>query len=78
MPNYSWNQPCCEKCWIEAYPILSDDGANLIGVSRLPVMVIGEARQLEQCSYCGDLTFVGIYQRDDPKTVAYPALKDDS
>jgi hypothetical protein len=67
-----WNQPCCERCWIEREGIWDEQGDDdvLIGL-RLPVRLVDI--ELEQCSYCGKPTFIGVYVRADPKTVPYPA-----
>ena len=62
-PHYSWNQPICEVCWTERNP------------GRIPVL--NGNPDAEECSYCGRPTVAGIYVRDDPKTVAYPKLKED-
>ena len=35
-------------------------------------------REVEKCSFCGEFTIVGIYVRQDPKTVPYPAEDDDA
>jgi hypothetical protein len=31
--------------------------------------------EIEQCSYCGNLTIMGIYTREDPAKVQYPREK---
>lgn len=55
----SWNQPCCDDCW-----------AIKMG-ARVPVRLV--ARQQEQCAFCGRVTRSGIYLRQDPATVRFPA-----
>jgi hypothetical protein len=66
----SWTQPTCERCWINKHGNVHDDGSETID---RPVMV--READVEQCSYCGALTIVGIYTRADPTTVAYPREK---
>lgn len=57
--RWSWTQPICLRCWTEQ-------------THRIPVQVIGAVR--EQCAYCGAKTRDGIYLRDDPATVRFPAV----
>lgn len=68
----SWTQPTCESCWIDQHSAWDGDG--LISIDR-PVMV--KEAGIEQCSYCGNPTIMGIYTRADPATVAYPREKND-
>ena len=69
----SWTQPTCEACWITRNSIFPEDAnGQLVGIER-PVMV--KEADLEQCSYCGQPTIVGIYTRADPATVTYPREK---
>lgn len=56
----SWNQSCCELCWKQRDP------------DRDPVRLKEEYRQGEQCSYCGEITWSGIYVRDNPENVPHP------
>jgi hypothetical protein len=72
--SLSWNQPTCEACWIDKHSHWNDDTGMLETIDR-PVMV--READIEQCSYCGNLTIMGIYTRADPATVPYPKEKDE-
>jgi hypothetical protein len=56
----NWNQPICFRCWDQRHP-----------EGRVPVRATPP--QQEKCAYCGTPTISGIYVRDDPATVKYPA-----
>jgi hypothetical protein len=67
----SWTQPCCERCWVERHHL---EGEPI----KLPVRVRSEdPYNTEQCCYCGNPTWVGIFVRVDPTTVDYPMEKED-
>lgn len=68
----SWTQPTCERCWIQQHAGYNDED-YLVSIDR-PVLV--KEPDLEQCSFCGSPTIVGIYTRADPSTVAYPKEKE--
>jgi hypothetical protein len=72
--SLSWTQPTCEACWIDQHSNWDEDNIALVSIDR-PVMVKDDI--IQQCSYCGGLTFVGIYTRADPATVPYPKEKND-
>lgn len=73
--SLSWTQPTCEACWIDKHTNWDDEtGLTRVSIDR-PVMV--READLEQCSYCGAPTLVGIYTRADPATVPYPKEKDE-
>jgi hypothetical protein len=57
----NWNHAQCEACWITAETTFDDDGNALI---RRPHRLVGP--NVEVCCYCGGLTIVGIYRREDP------------
>jgi hypothetical protein len=57
----SWTQPICDTDWTLSHP------------DRFPVRV--KDPEQEQCAYCGNTTDSGIYVRDDPTKVKYPAKK---
>lgn len=61
--RYSWNQPVCEDCWAERF------GPR--------IAVRATDHDPERCSYCGNTTTSGIFRRDDPAMVPYPAVKTD-
>lgn len=63
--KFSWNQPCCERCWVRS--IGYRDG-QLINPSRVKDIV-----DPLHCAFCGGLTWVGIFVRRDPSTVLFPA-----
>lgn len=63
----NWNQPKCERCWVEDETKFLDDGDITI---RMPAMV--RESGINVCAYCGALTIVGIFVRADPDTVRYP------
>jgi hypothetical protein len=73
--SLSWTQPTCEKCWIADHMVLPLDANGYPVAIEAPVMV--RNADLEHCSYCGGLTFIGVYTRADPTTVLYPREKDD-
>ena len=65
--QYSWNQPCCERCWIDGLGLDND------GHLRIPVRTkepIGEV-----CAFCGILTIFGVYVRRNPEEVRFPAIE---
>ncbi len=70
-----WNQPICERDWIERnsvweeVPGLPDGQARLVSI-RQPVRL--NEPEVERCSYCGGPTIFGAYVRDDPATAPYP------
>lgn len=63
----NWNQPQCERCWIGRHT--GPDGI------RAPVRTTNT--QVETCAYCGLITIMGVYVRDNPAAVPYPAPDDD-
>lgn len=60
-----WTQAICERCWLRRHP------------RRQPVRLADREEVLEQCSFCGEPTFAGIYVRDDPETVPFPQFEDE-
>lgn len=56
----NWTQPMCERCWF-------DQRGNVMPtrVNALP--------PAERCAWCGRPTVAGIYVRQDPTAVPYPA-----
>lgn len=69
--KFSWNQPICERCWIERDGNWTEDGI------RIPVRLSADQVKVCRCSYCGHPTFVGIFIRDDPDYVPYPCAEED-
>jgi hypothetical protein len=63
----------CERCWINEHTHI--DPTFNVSI-RQPTML--KIREVEKCSFCGEFTIVGIYVRQDPKTVPYPAEDDDA
>ena len=57
------NTPVCEVCWIAREATWDEQGELevLIGL-RIPVRIV-EIDTLETCGFCGQPTFIGIYQR---------------
>lgn len=55
----NWQQPCCPGCYKTRH-------------GRVPVHVIREFSEIEQCCYCGESTADGIYVRADPRHVPFP------
>lgn len=70
-PRLSWNQPTCERCWIDQNKRHDGDGVFSI---RQPVRFVDpDNPRIEFCAWCGLPTIVGIFQRADPATVRFPA-----
>lgn len=71
--RWSWNQPCCEACWVSLEG--EHDEYNNLRALRVPVIVMPEkdGAFLDACAWCGQPTFIGIYRREDPHKVPYPA-----
>lgn len=74
----SWNQPICERCWIDANGEFDlDDVAGVVTqrlVSlRMPTVV--REPSVEECSFCGNPTILGAFVRADPSSVPYPKAK---
>lgn len=67
----SWNCPCCEACWIEREAVWDENHDDVFVGLRLPVRLLEP--DLERCAFCGNPTFIGVYVRQDPTTVPYPA-----
>lgn len=61
----SWVQPCCWPCWQRRMGDLN------------PVRLKPAYRTKERCSFCGGPTSAGIYQRQNPNLVPFPAVKED-
>ena len=75
----SWDQPCCEKCWIrnESRKEVGDDPEAMVVVQiRKPIMVDQQYTSIERCRWCNEPTFVGIYVRFDPLKVPFPEEAD--
>lgn len=76
----SWNQPCCEACWIEQEATWDTDeaeGFDYITSIRQPTVLMMDHRSVERCSWCGKPTIMGIFKREDPSKVPFPAKEDD-
>jgi len=75
--TYSWSQPICEACWInqEVNTEIDENGDTYLVSIRTPLMM--KQTPVETCSWCGDATIVGIYKREDPSLVRFPALKNE-
>ena len=81
--EYSWNQPCCERCWIDEHAVWAGDDdeddlwehmwQRLISI-RLPHVVLESP--VERCAFCGHPTFIGVYVRHDPNDVPFPAKRE--
>ena len=64
----NWNQPICDGCW----PL------RLLfrGEAWKPPVKVKDA-DWETCAYCGRRTASGIYVREHPDKVPYPAVEGD-
>lgn len=71
MTAWSWNQPQCERCWA----VLHTDEMGRI---REPVRALTGTGPAEQCAWCGMPTWAGIWVREDPSKVLFPARKADA
>ena len=79
--RYSWTQPICERDWIVRNSVWEDGPAGdmevLVSISR-PVRVtapLGETMSVERCSFCGEPTIWGVFTREDPANVRFPAVQ---
>lgn len=71
--RWSWTQACCEACWISMEGDHDPETNELIAM-RIPVININkEGGLLDCCAWCGQPTFIGIYKREDPDNVPFPA-----
>lgn len=59
--TFSWTQPCCEICWVTHNP------------GREPHRLLVPER--EECVYCAEQTYSGIYVRIDPATAPHPTTE---
>jgi hypothetical protein len=59
--RYSWTQPVCVEDW-----------HNMNG-DRVPHRVIADVYPAVRCCFCGKLTRSGIFVREDPRYLPYPA-----
>lgn len=73
--NLSWTHPICTEDWVQLHHKVDDDGNLLI---RTPTKVKLDEFDPKMCAYCGRLTSAGIFVREDPAKVLFPAMKDDS
>lgn len=77
-----WNQPKCERCWIEhegRWDTDEAEGITYLSSVRIPFRLTDpDGPRVEQCAWCGQPTIVGIYVRADPATVPYPAVESDA
>ena len=64
----SWTQPICERDWIAQHASWAD--GEVVSIDRPHRLVDPE---IERCAYCGEPTIFGVYVRDDPARVKYPA-----
>lgn len=71
----SWTQPICEKDWIAQNSTWNEDNTEMTGV-KIPVRVTN-IDTVETCAWCGDPTIMGIYVREDPTKVEFPAFEDE-
>lgn len=62
----SWTHPICERCWLESQEWTPETGI------RLPYRLNADESEIHICAYCGYLTFVGIFVRDNPSKVKFP------
>jgi hypothetical protein len=77
-PRYSWNQPICEKDWIDQRVVTTVvDGIEVVVDIPVPMRMVSEHVAIERCSWCGEPTIFGAYVRADPATVPFPAPKVD-
>ena len=68
----------CERCWIarnSEWKVIGDMGDEVLDSVRVPVRL--NEPSLEQCAFCGYPTIFGVYVRQDPTTVSFPAVKTD-
>lgn len=73
MSKPSWTHPQCEQCWIERNTYLDPQRGVTV---RIPHRVLVDPK-VEQCAWCGQETIAGIYVREDPANVEFPAMEPD-
>ena len=66
----NWTHPCCEACWVER---------NLYYVNgevaiRQPFLLKDPG--IQKCCYCGNMTILGCWIREDPTKVAFPMVEE--
>ena len=71
----SWTQPICERDWLARRSVVQSDGS--VHVDR-PTQLRREFIEVERCSFCGGPTIFGVFVREDPAKVPFPATKDES
>ena len=80
----SWTHPCCEACWIQREgtwePVKGGQTVGqeyLVGVRQAVYFRDPDNPTVEECCYCGAPTIVGIFVREDPKEVSFPATEEE-
>lgn len=56
----TWTHSICERCWIERE---YNSETNTV---RRPVTLV-QTEEVESCCFCGEMTIVGIFVREDPQ-----------
>ena len=69
--SLDWTQAICERCWM-----LRD--SSWTADDRLKIPYRDANSELHFCAYCGLVTFVGIFIREDPTQVRFPKEKEDA
>ena len=77
MSKPSWTHPQCEQCWIEHNSYYEPARGVVVRVPHRMIDPDPDKAKVEQCAWCGNETVVGIYVREDPANVQYPAMEDD-
>lgn len=73
-----WDQPICERDWINRESTWQDAGGVVRLVSiRRPVLIKQEFADVERCSFCSEPTIFGAFVREDPAKVPYPPAEEE-
>lgn len=67
----TWNQPMCERDWIDQHTTVGAVGE--VSIDR-PTRI--KEPMAEQCAWCGHITIFGVYVRADPDSVPFPTKHD--
>lgn len=73
--GFSWTQPICTDDWVQQNHKPDPEGIGIL--IKTPTKVKQDEFTPEMCAFCGRLTSAGIFVREDPGKVLFPARKGD-